>query len=304
MDQINRSLIFSNLSAYSNLLEEKILLYVYNFMLASILIDFLMIFIVLKSKKKLVDNEFWIFIFLTIFLILIKIWNYYVALFKKKGFKSNKNLVCISIYSLTSINMDYYMILLFYSLFHLSIIRQTKIFQILFRLTRSQKILFFYTFSTFLLSYIVIWISQYFDQNNRFVFDEKKSICNQNENLNLSIILINQLFISVIPFLTGFIYIIIIILILFKQKSKQFFKTSIKFLIFSLFSLLMPIHSLVFIFYYIYTKSLFFKLLFSFIGILSLFQLFFHSIILLLIHKVIKQNLYDFFRTNFRKYSL
>lgn len=277
------------------------LLVVYNLSIASIFIDLMLILIVIKSARKLVLNEVWILISLTIFLIFNKVFHYFIAFNETKGFFSHKNYTCISVYSFLSLIFEYYFILLFYSLFHLSIFGQTKNFKILYRLTRSSKVFFVYVSSSFFFIYFILWLLLYFDQNERFVFNEKSKICKKYNSQKMSKMLLFQLAQIFLPITTSFVYMTIIYLILFKENSNKFLNVSIKFFLFSLFSSLMIIQVFSFIFEIILKTRFSYNLSF-FIEIIAFFQQIFHSIILLLIHKILKKSLLEIWKKIEEKY--
>ena len=283
-------------------ISNKLEFYLYLIQSFSSIIEILLILIVFYSRKKLEKSEICILTSFAVILATGKIFELSKHFIEKSGLKSKDNYSCITYFSLSSISTEFYLVLWYYSLFHLSMVRRSKIFQKIFSITRTIRNFFIFLFFTFTIIYSTNWLLYYWGQYGQFYFIETNSLCkkkglNEQGKINLSTYIDLEYFIpSVFIFFNYLISITLLMnknyqLNINKQKKDKLLRLSIKFLIFSLFSLFQTFRFLFIILEIIFNNNIHFFFIFFFVCKVLVFS--FYSLIVIFIHQILKNTFYD-----------
>lgn len=274
----------------------------------SIMFDIFSLSIIIASKSKLIKTEY----FILIAICQISMVNKFTGIFQKlqELFHSLAQLGllnCLIVYTINiDVNFVFYMIIFYYSLFHLSSIKRGPHFTKFFNLIHEPKNFLIYltfifiSYSTFIISFTFIFRSQIFLEQNG---------CDLNYNNKLAYI---PFFFYIMAFLTQIVYLAaIVILIILKVKTKQMNEIKklgrnliivIKFSIFSIISLIITMP------WYIF-NILYFLISYSDLYVISISQFFaqilflFQTILLVFIHCRLREKFFSVFRKILFKFS-
>lgn len=262
----------------------------------SIILNIFSISIIIQSKKNLVPTEFWIMISNSILLILIKIYYFIFLFFAEKGLKSYKKFSCVTFHSFSVLLFEFYFVLFFYSFYHLSMIKRTKFFKILFKLTHDTRIFFSTSIILFILFYSLNWLWFYFLKKKEIKFNEKSSTCLVSNRINTKFSPYNlNMFLSIFTSIaTSLVYIYLSIYFFFKKSSKnqKLTKISVKFLFFSVISSSISFQSPVIILD-LFVKNqttAFNNIIFN---IVTVFMMAFQPIVVLFVHDKLNKSLIE-----------
>lgn len=257
----------------------------------SIFFDFFCTSIIIQSKNKLVLAEFWILISIPTTLIFIKVFFFFIIIFPNLAIISHKNYSCITIYSFSNLLVQFYLILLFYCLFHLSMIKRTGIFRILFNLTRNTRLFLYFYLISFITIYLSNWLWYFFISEKEFTFDKSNSSCKKKNNSpdsSLNPYLFDIIISVLLSFVLIFIYLSLSVFFFVRKsyKKKKLHRISLKFFIFSLFSSSISFQSLSVILRFFSIEENSIDLLSN---IITVILMIFQSLIVLYIHNILNE---------------
>lgn len=282
-------------------------------LITSIILSCLTLIVVVKSKKHLIKVEFGILLYLSFILIFVKI----KLFIQNKQFNSDKShsnkFQCILYYVFDNLVPHYYFLLLYYSIFHLTIWFGKKIRELI----TNVNFFIFFSISSTLLGIIntLLIISIKYDS---FLFDFKFCAIDANQFYSIKILLINLIYIIpamlttlIYCFLNFFLLKNIICMKKSPIKLHSDFKNFRIVFLFSIFSLVSNVNSLVWLNEII---QIYFENKISFFLHCALIELmyfsdFFTSIIVLFCHRKLQtiqiiKNLAHFFGKKLNKLKI
>lgn len=266
------------------------------FFLATNVLDIFCIFLIYKTKKNLNKVESYILIFLSLALVIIKFrFNFYFYLMNKT-LENNGPIICICFFAMISMDIEYYLILFYYSLYHLSFLNRSTFFKNLNAFINKSFIFYGYLLSSYFIFIIIfIWYAIFY-QNTLFKNDFKKYDClkfyKSSTNFFPMILLASFSFLSIFIYSASQIYLIFRIFRYNKsknQRDRKNFKIILKFFLYSALSSIVFISSLLSFFDFLDKKKKYFimQLIIYFIYAIINFQ----SVLFIVIHDKLKKTL-------------
>lgn len=284
--------------------KESIGIIVVYFVALSVIFEFLCLVVVIKAKKILIKLEFYLIISICVSTIMIKINTVFFIFILFKNVLAMPQFLCIFLYSLGSFLSFTFFVLLYYSLFHITILNRTKTFVKLNDFLRKPK-----TFLTFL---FITLISTFTVSLTFFIISKDKIYSKLFQNYHCLSFFIDKSFSKLVVLinvynilpasLTNIIYIASQFLILSSyckksgtekndKRRKNLHRIILKFFFFSIFS---DILIILFLFCFFDDFESFFFML---TAVLFLIFISIESIFLILIHNILRKELLKLFKT-------
>lgn len=270
----------------------------------TIIVDLVLIFVIKRVQKKFVNVEFYILITLIINFIFIKIVNIIITIFLSKTIVRSKIFCLLSYSFLWTSTIQYFFILFYYSLYHLSSLGTTKFFLKLKTLIKKTNYFLIYNLTTLIFLFVYTFSFCFILQNDIFYSEyqhcDLQSKWKNYETLNLFYIVLAHVFPSILTINVYSISSCLIIKRIFIKKLNyslhelrhysKMLKVLIKFFLLNILSNTNILYLILISINYI-LKAIYLKLIIHYLSVFAIYAVFFHALILVVVHNRLKKEL-------------